>query len=113
LDGGTRIFEMTDDRWGEGGPDGMKADEKGNFYCAGPRGVWVFSSVAEHLGIIEVPEPCANLAWGGDSHTDLFVTATTSLYRIGTLGRVRVPEVVLRLGRQFAGLLSLWFDHRP
>jgi len=96
LDGGTRIFEMTDDRWGEGGPDGMKADEKGNFYCAGPRGVWVFSSVAEHLGIIEVPEPCANLAWGGDSHTDLFVTATTSLYRIGMLVHGAGAQRILR-----------------
>jgi gluconolactonase len=64
--------------------DGIKCDEAGNIWVTGPRGIWVFSSGGEHLGIIEVPEVAANLHWGGDDWHSLFVTARTSLYRIRT-----------------------------
>ena len=43
---------------------------------------------------IPVPEVAANLAWGGDELRDLFLTATTSLYRIRTLVRgARLPHL--------------------
>jgi gluconolactonase len=62
--------------------DGMKLDERGNVYVTGPEGVWIFSPAGEHLGVIEVPESVGNVNWGGDDWHDLFIPATTSVYRV-------------------------------
>ena len=70
-----------------GFPDGMKCDERGNIWCTGPGGVWVISPAGERLGVIETPELAANLAWGGEHGTTLFVTATSQLLRLETLVR--------------------------
>ena len=68
---------------GEGAaPDGMKIDVHGNVYLTGPDGIWVFDTSGEHLGILQIPERSANLAWGGDDWSTLFITASTSLYSI-------------------------------
>jgi gluconolactonase len=66
----------------EGVVDGMKCDERGNVWVSGPEGVWVFSPSGEHLGVVEIPENVGNLHWGGDGWRDLFVCASTSLYRV-------------------------------
>ena len=65
-----------------GKPDGMKVDTQGNVYLTGPDGIWIFAPDGTHLGIILVPERTANLAWGGDAWTSLFITASTSVYRV-------------------------------
>jgi gluconolactonase len=70
----------------QGIPDGMKVDSKGNVYATGPEGVWVFSANGKHLGTIQPGETAANCAWGDDGKT-LYITATSSVYRI----RVAVP----------------------
>ena len=75
-----------------GKPDGMKVDVQGNVYLTGPNGIWVFASNGTHLGIILVPERAANLAWGGDDWKTLFITASTSVYRIACkIAGVAVP----------------------
>lgn len=66
----------------DGRPDGMKCDREGNLYVTGPGGIWVLAPDGEHLGTIEVPEKAANLHWGGTDWQTLFITASTSLYRI-------------------------------
>jgi gluconolactonase len=65
-----------------GGPDGMKVDSSGNIYSSGPAGLWIFSPEGKHLATIHIPERVANLAWGGPDRTTLYITASTSLYRI-------------------------------
>ena len=65
-----------------GVPDGMKVDVQGNVYCSGPQGVWIFSPTGQRLGKIIVPEVVTNLAWGDSDYKTLYITATTSLYRI-------------------------------
>lgn len=70
-----------------GAPDGMKIDSAGNVYCCGPGGIHVFTPDAELREVIEVPEYTANFAWGDDDYRSLFITASTSLYRI----RVTTP----------------------
>lgn len=67
-----------------GVPDGMKVDREGNIYCTGPGGVWVVAPSGEILGRILTPEVAANVAWGGADWSTLFITASTSLYRIRT-----------------------------
>ena len=65
-----------------GAPDGMKIDSAGNVYCCGPGGIHVFDPDANLLEVLEVPERTANFAWGDDDYRSLFITASTSLYRL-------------------------------
>lgn len=65
-----------------GVPDGLKVDVQGNIYCSGPEGIWVFSSAGKLLGKIIVPEVVTNLAWGDSDYKTLYITASTSIYRI-------------------------------
>jgi len=70
---------------GPGVPDGLKVDTQGNVYGTGPGGVWIFSPEGKHLGTIRVPEVAANCAWGGTDGRTLYITATSSIYRIQLL----------------------------
>lgn len=81
-----RVFFVEEDKedLGEGVPDGMKVDRWGNVYCTGPGGIWVISAEGEHLGIIRVPEKTANFNWGGADWSTLYITASTSIYRVQT-----------------------------
>jgi len=72
----------------EGFPDGMKCDALGNIYVTGPTGIWVISPKAELIGIIKVPEVVGNHDFGGPDWKDLYICATTSLYRI----QMKVPK---------------------
>jgi gluconolactonase len=65
-----------------GAPDGMKLDSAGNVYCCGPGGIHVFDPDANLLEVLAVPEYTANFAWGDDDLRSLFITASTSLYRV-------------------------------
>jgi len=87
LSGGAVWAETTGDA--PGAPDGMKLDSAGNVYCCGPGGIHVFAPDATCLGVIHVPERTANFAWGDDDLRSLYITASTSVYRM----RVQVPGV--------------------
>ncbi len=65
-----------------GSPDGMKVDQEGNIYSAGPGGVWIFSDEGKPLATIEVPEKVANVAWAGSDRKTLYITASSSIYRV-------------------------------
>ena len=65
-----------------GGPDGIRVDTKGNIYGSGPGGVWIISPKGKHLGTIKVPERVSNVAWGDKDARTLYITGSTSLYRI-------------------------------
>ncbi len=69
---------------GPGVPDGMKLDAAGNLYCAGPGGIHIFAPDAACLGVIRLPEQAANFCWGGDDLRDLFICASTTLWRVRT-----------------------------
>jgi gluconolactonase len=72
-----------------GAPDGMKVDRKGNVYSSGPAGIWIFSPEGKPLGIILMPERTSNVAWGGADRKTLYITASSSIYRIA----LKVPGV--------------------
>ncbi|MGH9433684.1 MAG: SMP-30/gluconolactonase/LRE family protein [Terriglobia bacterium] len=86
LSGGMVFYDATSDK-AEGAPDGMKVDQKGNIYSAGPGGVWIFSPQGKHLGTIHPGERVGNLNWGGADGRTLYIAASSSVYRI----RLSVP----------------------
>ncbi|MGH9611551.1 MAG: SMP-30/gluconolactonase/LRE family protein [Bryobacteraceae bacterium] len=86
--GGKVFFDATSDNR-PGAPDGMKVDQKGNVYSAAPGGVWVFSPAGVHLGTFHLPERVGNLTWGDADGKSLYVTASTSIYRI----KLKIPGV--------------------
>ena len=75
----------------EGVPDGMRVDRGGNLFVVGPLGIWVWDAAGRHLGTIVVPEQPANLCWGDSDRRTLYITATTSVYRLRTRTRGFVP----------------------
>ncbi|MDE3179912.1 MAG: SMP-30/gluconolactonase/LRE family protein [Acidobacteriota bacterium] len=85
---GIVFYDATSDS-APGAPDGMKIDRDGNIYSAGPGGVWIFSPAGKHLGTIRMPERVGNLAWGDRDARTLYITATTSVYRI----RLNIPGI--------------------
>ncbi len=86
-----RIFAAEPGNKGEGVPDGMKVDTSGNIFVTGPGGIWVWDSNGHHLGTVIVPEQPANLAWGDKDRSTLYITATTSVYRLPTKARGFLP----------------------
>lgn len=72
---------------GVGRPDGMKMDAAGHIFCAGPGGIHVFAPDATCLGVIRTPEFAANFCFGDPDRRTLYITASTSIYRL----RLRIP----------------------
>jgi gluconolactonase len=68
---------------GDGNPDGMKVDARGNVFATGPGGVLVLTPDGTLLGRILTGVPTANVAWGEDGST-LFVTANHRVLRLVT-----------------------------
>jgi gluconolactonase len=68
-------------------PDGIRVDETGNVWSSSGDSVQVFAPSGERVEQVRVPETVANLCFGGDDGRTLYITATTSLYRIRTTVR--------------------------
>ena len=86
-----RIFGTEPGGKHEGVPDGMRVDEAGNIFVTGPKGIWIWDQEGHHLGTIEMPEQPANLIWGDADYHTLYITATTSVYKLRTKVRGFVP----------------------
>ena len=96
--GHIRVFDVVDGRILRGGrvfadfrpgfADGIRADTDGNLWAgvgwAGPgtNGVHCFAPEGELIGRIHLPEPCANLCFGGVKKNRLFMTCSQSLYSL-------------------------------
>jgi gluconolactonase len=65
-------------------PDGFRVDRDGNVWTSAGDGVHVYDPRGVRLGRIPTPEVASNCAFGGPDGSDLFITATASLYRIPT-----------------------------
>jgi len=86
-----RIFGKEPGGKGDGVPDGIKVDTAGNLFVTGPKGIWVWDPNGHHLGTIAMPEQPANLTWGDPDYQTLYITATTSVYRLKMKARGFVP----------------------
>src|SRR5580700_2728847 len=86
-----KIFGEEPGEKDDGVPDGMKVDKNGDLFVTGPKGIWLWDAKGTKLGTIVLPEQPANLAWGDDDYGTLYITATTSLYRLRTKAHGYVP----------------------
>lgn len=65
-----------------GGLDGIVFDDGGRLWAAAGDGVDCYHPDGTRLARLALPEPVANLTFGGPRGNDLFIAATSSLYRI-------------------------------
>lgn len=86
-----RIFGEEPGGKNDGVPDGIKVDKDGNLFVTGPKGIWVWDANGNHLGTIDMPDQPANLTWGDKDYSTLYITATTSVYRLRVRTRGYVP----------------------
>jgi len=83
LRGGREFINMK-----PGFADGIRCDRDGNLWASSgwgnPRnnGVLVLTPSGDLIGQIHLPEPCANLCFGGRSKNRLFMTGSQSLYAL-------------------------------
>ena len=88
LRNGRQYISMELSGKGAGLADGIRADTDGNIWVgagwvgAGYDGVHVFTPSGERIGMILLPEICANICFGGVKRNRLFMTAGQSLYTV-------------------------------
>lgn len=88
LKNGKRFVSMDLAGKGAGLADGIRADTDGNIWTGagwvggGYDGVHVFAPDAVRIGMILLPEICANICFGGRKRNRLFMTAGQSLYTV-------------------------------
>lgn len=70
-----------------GAPDGIAVDQEGRVWSSAGDGVHVFDPDGARVLFAPVPEVVANVTFGGDDGSDLFIAASTSLYRLRTSTR--------------------------
>jgi gluconolactonase len=65
-----------------GVPDGFRVDRNGWIYTSSEDSVQVFHPDGTLLGKVHVPEKVGNVTFGGRNREQLYIAASTSLYRI-------------------------------
>jgi gluconolactonase len=83
LRNGKRFIQL--DIPGTGAPsaaDGIRCDVDGNIWAGARPGVQVIAPNGERIGMIRLPETCANVCFGGSRRNRLFMTASQSLYAV-------------------------------
>jgi gluconolactonase len=83
LRGGKRLTQL--DMPGTGAPsvaDGIRCDADGNLWAGARPGVQVIAPDGARIGMIRLPETCANVCFGGARRNRLFMTASQSLYAV-------------------------------
>ncbi len=70
-----------------GVPDGLRVDHDGNVWTSAMDGIHCLSPEGRSLGKILLPAPTANLCFGGPDGTDMFITASDTVWRVRTTRR--------------------------
>jgi len=91
-----RVYDVVDGRCDNGrvlavispgAPDGFRVDESGRIWTSSGDSVQVLGTDGAVVGAIPVPERVSNVCFGGDDGHDLYITASSSLYRIRVTAR--------------------------
>ena len=80
---GKRLAQLTVP--GSGMPsfaDGIRCDIDGNVWAGARPGVQILAPSGDAIGIIRLPENCANVCFGGARRNRLFMAASQSLYAV-------------------------------
>ena len=83
LRNGKRFIQL--DIPGTGAPsaaDGIRCDVDGNIWAGARPGVQVIAPDGTRIGMIRLPETCANICFGGSRRNRLFMAASESLYSV-------------------------------
>lgn len=94
--GETRVFEVNGTRLRNGrqfarleqpggapsSADGIRCDADGNIWAGARPGVQIIAPDGDTIGLIRLPETCANVCFGGAKRNRLFMTASQSLYAV-------------------------------
>ena len=83
LRNGKRFIQL--DIPGTGAPsaaDGIRCDVDGNIWAGARPGVQVIAADGTRMGMIRLPETCANVCFGGSKRNRLFMAASESLYSV-------------------------------
>jgi gluconolactonase len=62
--------------------DGIRCDIDGNVWGGARPGVQIIAPTGERIGMVRLPENCANVCFGGQRRNRLFMTASQSLYAL-------------------------------
>ena len=62
--------------------DGIRCDTHGNVWAGANPGVQIVAPDGETIGLIRLPERCANICFGGEKRNRLFMAASQSLYAV-------------------------------
>ncbi len=62
--------------------DGIRCDVDGNVWAGARPGVQIVAPDGATIGVIRLPEVCANVCFGGAKRNRLFMTASQSLYSV-------------------------------
>ena len=62
--------------------DGIRCDQDGNIWAGARPGVQIIAPDGDAIGVIRLPEVCANVCFGGTKRNRLFMTASQSLYSV-------------------------------
>jgi gluconolactonase len=62
--------------------DGIRCDIDGNLWCGARPGVQIVTPGGERIGMIRMPETCANICFGGAKRNRLFIAGSQSLYAV-------------------------------
>jgi len=77
-----RLFADMSMGKGNGNPDGMKFDTRGNLYSVGPGGIWVLNPEGKQIGLIVPPENAPGFAFGDPDRKAIYLAASSKLARI-------------------------------
>lgn len=83
LRNGKRFIQL--DVPGSGAPsaaDGIRCDADGNIWAGARPGVQIIAPNGDRIGMIRLPENCANVCFGGPRRNRLYMTASQSLYAV-------------------------------
>ena len=79
---GRSFAKLDSQAYGPAAADGIRCDVDGNVWAGARPGVQIVAPNGNPIGVIRLPENCANLCFGGTKRNRLYMTASQSLYAV-------------------------------